>query len=88
MERSNRATGEAFLKKWRVRDARARFSEMLNAAVKDGPQLLTRRGVEVAVMVSTEPLARMRASAGLEPKAAPRSKDPSPSEGLRPDALR
>ena len=36
---------------WPVYDAKARFSELLEAAIKDGPQIVTRRGVETAVLV-------------------------------------
>ena len=36
---------------WPVQDAKARFSELLDACVKDGPQLVTRRGAETAVLV-------------------------------------
>jgi antitoxin Phd len=36
---------------WPVYDAKARFSELLDAALKDGPQVVTRRGVETAVLV-------------------------------------
>lgn len=36
---------------WQVYDAKARFSELLDAALKDGPQVVTRRGVETAVLV-------------------------------------
>ena len=36
---------------WPVYDAKARFSELLDAALKDGPQIVTRRGVETAVLV-------------------------------------
>jgi prevent-host-death family protein len=36
---------------WQVYDAKARFSEFLDATLKDGPQVLTRRGVETAVLV-------------------------------------
>ena len=36
---------------WPVQDAKARFSEFLNACVTDGSQLVTRRGVETAVLV-------------------------------------
>lgn len=32
-------------------DAKARFSELPDAALKDGPQIVTRRGVETAVLV-------------------------------------
>ncbi len=36
---------------WQVQDAKARFSELLDAALKNGPQVVTRRGVETAVVV-------------------------------------
>jgi antitoxin Phd len=36
---------------WQVQDAKARFSEFLDATIKKGPQVVTRRGVETAVMV-------------------------------------
>ena len=36
---------------WPVQDAKARFSELLNACVSEGPQMVTRRGSETAVLV-------------------------------------
>lgn len=36
---------------WQVYDAKARFSEFLDATLKEGPQVVTRRGVETAVLV-------------------------------------
>ena len=36
---------------WQVQDAKARFSEFLEASVTQGPQIVTRRGVEAAVLV-------------------------------------
>jgi prevent-host-death family protein len=36
---------------WQVQDAKARFSEFLEASLRDGPQTVTRRGVETAVLV-------------------------------------
>jgi prevent-host-death family protein len=36
---------------WQVYDAKARFSEFLDATLRDGPQVVTRRGVETAVLV-------------------------------------
>ena len=39
------------MKSWPVQDAKARFSEMLDACLKQGPQLVTRRGSEAAVLV-------------------------------------
>ena len=39
---------------WRVQDAKARFSEFLNATIKKGPQVVKRRRVETAVLVPIE----------------------------------
>jgi prevent-host-death family protein len=36
---------------WQVHDAKARFSELLNACLTEGPQIVTRRGTETAVLV-------------------------------------
>lgn len=37
---------------WPVQDAKARFSELLDQSINDGPQLVTRRGEAAAVLVS------------------------------------
>ncbi|MHB1731188.1 MAG: type II toxin-antitoxin system Phd/YefM family antitoxin [Leptospirillum sp.] len=42
---------------WPVHDAKARFSELIDACVNEGPQLVTRRGEETAVLV---PVAQWR----------------------------
>ena len=44
-------------KKWPVQDARSRFSEFLDTALAEGPQIVTKRGVEVAVLL---PIAQWR----------------------------
>jgi prevent-host-death family protein len=36
---------------WQVQDAKQRFSEMIRAVAQDGPQIITRHGEEVAVVV-------------------------------------
>jgi antitoxin Phd len=36
---------------WQVQDAKSRFSEFLDATIKKGPQVVTRRGIETAVLV-------------------------------------
>jgi antitoxin Phd len=36
---------------WQVQDAKARFSELLDTALRQGPQVVTRRGKEEAVLV-------------------------------------
>lgn len=46
---------------WQVQDAKARFSEFLDATIKKGPQVVTRRGIETAVMVPIEEWKRLKA---------------------------
>ena len=41
-------------KKWQLQEARNRFSQVVNEALSDGPQVVTRRGEEVAVIISME----------------------------------
>jgi antitoxin Phd len=48
---------------WQVQDAKARFSEFLDATIKKGPQVVTRRGVETAVMVPIEEWHRLQKAA-------------------------
>jgi len=48
---------------WPVYDAKARFSELLDAALKDGPQVVTRRGVETAVLVPIGEWKQLKAQA-------------------------
>jgi antitoxin Phd len=47
---------------WPVQDAKARFSELLEAASKHGPQLVTKRGIETAILVPIEEWNRMQES--------------------------
>ncbi len=35
------------MQSWHVQDAKARFSEFLNASIEEGPQLVTKRGVKL-----------------------------------------
>ena len=39
------------IKKWPVQDAKSRFSEFLDTTLTEGPQIVTRRGTETAVLV-------------------------------------
>lgn len=45
---------------WPVQDAKARFSEFLDACLTEGPQLVTRRGAEAAVLVPIEEWRRLQ----------------------------
>jgi antitoxin Phd len=48
---------------WQVQDAKARFSEFLDASIKKGPQVVTRRGIETAVLVPIEEWNRLQKAA-------------------------
>jgi prevent-host-death family protein len=47
-------TDTEHIRAWSVADAKARLSELLDQAISDGPQAITRRGREVAIVVSAE----------------------------------
>jgi antitoxin Phd len=51
------------MKVWPVQDAKARFSELLEASISNGPQMVTRRGVETAVVVPISEWRRLTAKA-------------------------
>jgi antitoxin Phd len=51
------------VKSWPVQDAKARFSEMLDVCLSDGPQLITKRGVEAAVLVPMKDWQSLRRAA-------------------------
>jgi len=36
---------------WQIQDAKQRFSEMIRAVISEGPQVITRHGEDVAVVV-------------------------------------
>jgi prevent-host-death family protein len=69
------------MRSWPVQDAKARFSELLEACVAEGPQMVTKRGAEAAVLV---PVAQWRR---LEAVARPSLKDLLLSDVARTDAL-
>ena len=48
---------------WQVQDAKARFSELLEATIRKGPQIVTRRGVEAAVLVPIQEWRRLQTAA-------------------------
>jgi antitoxin Phd len=66
---------------WQVQDAKARFSEFLDATIKKGPQVVTRRGIETAVFVPIEEWKR------LQKAARPSLKDLLLSPGARLENL-
>lgn len=56
-------------KRWPVQDAKARFSELLDASLTSGPQIVTRRGEEMAVLIRVDHWRQ------LEEATRPRLKD-------------
>jgi prevent-host-death family protein len=54
---------ETMMKRWPVQDAKARFSELLETCLEEGPQLVTRRGADAAVLVPLEEWRRLQDSA-------------------------
>jgi len=46
--------------KWQLQDAKARFSELIDATLKKGPQVVTRRGIDTAVVISVEEWSRLK----------------------------
>lgn len=68
-------------KEWQVQDAKARFSEFLEASLTEGPQIVTKRGVEAAVLVPIEQWRR------LETMTKPNLKDLLLAPEARTEAL-
>ena len=66
---------------WSVEDAKARFSELLDACISGGPQIVTKRGVKVAVHV---PIAAWRR---LQERARPSIKTLLLADEGRTDTL-
>jgi prevent-host-death family protein len=52
-----------FMHSWPVQDAKARFSEFLDACLTAGPQMVTKRGAEAAVLVPVQEWRRLQFSA-------------------------
>ena len=67
------------MKTWAVQDAKARFSELLETCLRDGPQLVTKRGVDAAVLVPVNDWRR------LEGAPRPTLKDLLLSDQIRGD---
>ena len=48
---------------WPIRDAKARFSEFLDTCLTQGPQMVTKRGQEAAVLVPVDEWRRLQSAA-------------------------
>jgi antitoxin Phd len=66
---------------WQVQDAKARFSELLKRARTEGPQVVTKRGQEAAVLLSAKEWRELQA------RARPSLKDLLLSAEARTDEL-
>ncbi|MBS0469929.1 MAG: type II toxin-antitoxin system Phd/YefM family antitoxin [Proteobacteria bacterium] len=51
------------MRTWPVQDAKSRFSEMLETCLREGPQLVTKRGAETAVLVPATDWQRLHSAA-------------------------
>jgi antitoxin Phd len=45
---------------WQIQQAKARFSELVQRALKEGPQTVTRHGKAVAVLIPADEYRRLR----------------------------
>jgi antitoxin Phd len=48
---------------WAVQDAKARFSEMLETCLREGPQVVTKRGADAAVLAPMREWRRLQGAA-------------------------
>jgi antitoxin Phd len=51
------------MRAWPVQDAKARFSEMLETCLREGPQVVTKRGADAAVLVPVTDWQRLKRAA-------------------------
>jgi prevent-host-death family protein len=83
--------------RWQLQDAKQQFSRVVDRARSEGPQLVTRHGKEVAVVLGIEEYRRLRTDEGafkrflLEPPHVDdleieRATAPAPAVDLAPDA--
>ena len=57
------------MQSWPIQDAKARFSEFVQACIADGPQMVTRRGAEAAVLIPIGEWRRLQSAARPSLKA-------------------
>jgi antitoxin Phd len=51
--------------KWQLQDAKSRFSELIDDTLEKGPQVVTRRGVDTAVVVSVDEWKKLKDEKGV-----------------------
>ena len=52
------------IRSWQLQEAKNKLSRVVENAVNDGPQIITKRGVEVAIVISYAEYQEMIASRG------------------------
>ena len=71
--------------KWQLQEAKARFSELIDDTLRKGPQVVTRRGVETAVVISMDEWHRLQPATKPHWRAVllegPRFEIPLPQRG-------
>lgn len=73
--------------KWQLQEAKARFSELIEDTLERGPQVVTRRGIDTAVVVSFDEWRRLNERSGRTWKDVllgdgPRFDLPLPKRGI------
>ena len=64
---TNRPVNPAMSGRWKLEDAKARFSEVVRHAREDGPQRVTVRGHDAVVIMSVEEFERLTPAAPRVP---------------------
>lgn len=52
------------IRRWQLQEAKNKLSQVVDNAVNSGPQVITKHGVEVAVVLSLDEYRKMTASRG------------------------
>ena len=52
------------IRSWQLQEAKNKLSRVVDSAVNDGPQIITKRGVEVAIVISYAEYQKMIVSRG------------------------
>jgi len=47
---------------WQLQEAKNKLSQVVDEAISDGPQIITRRGIEVVIVIAYEQFKKMAAS--------------------------
>jgi prevent-host-death family protein len=50
---------EVVMHRWQLQEAKSRFSEVVDLTLKEGPQLVTRRGEEAVVILAAKDYRRL-----------------------------